>query len=158
MQIRFGFFGKLYVLYAILGASSGYEIDITFAVRDITIGSIDILLICHGRATNTQMLPKETPNDPFVANFIQDLKHRLGCTQTEYTLKPCLYLPLIAKGTNVIDLAGMLIKSSIGLGELSIGLQNALGIRRVKDFLISKNLAMIGSMNPLVGEGQGLSL
>ena len=52
----------------------------------------------------------------------------------------------------------MLIKSSIGLGELSIGLQNALGIRRVKDFLISKNLAMIGSMNPLVGEGQGLTL
>ena len=153
MQIGFGFSGKLYVLYAILGASSGYEIDFAFAVGDITIGSIDILLICHRRATNTQMLPKETPNNPFVANFIQDLKHRLGRTQTEYTLKPCLYLPLIAKRTNIIDLSGMLIKSSIGLGELSIGLQNTLGILRVKDFLISKNLAMIGSMNPLVGEG-----
>ena len=92
------------------------------------------------------MLPEETPNDPFVADFIQDLKHRLGCTQTEYTLKPCLYLPLIAKGTNVIDLAGMLIKSSIGLGELSIGLQKTLSIRRIKDFLIGKDLTMVRGM------------
>ena len=40
----------------------------------------------------------------------------------------------------------MLIKSSIGLGELSIGLQNALGIRRVEDFLIGKDLAMVRGM------------